>query len=54
MFRNEKAALKVANSLYQDLKNKHIKKFLDPDFGPKNADDKFGSAKSLYINGVVP
>ena len=54
MFRNEKAALKVANSFYKDLKKKNIKRFLDPDFGPKNATDKIGSAKYLYIDGVVP
>jgi hypothetical protein len=36
------------------LKKKNIKRFLDPDFGPKNATDKIGSAKCLYIDGVVP
>lgn len=54
MFTNEKAALKVANNFYQELRKKNIKRFLDPDFGPKDMNDKQGSASSLYIDGVVP
>ena len=40
MFVNEKAALKVARSFYKELKKKKIKRFLDPDFGPKDSNDK--------------
>lgn len=54
MFTNEKAALKVANSFYLELRKKNIKRFLDPDFGPKDINDSKGSANSLYIDGVVP
>lgn len=54
MFNNEKAALKVASSFYKELKKKKIQRFLDPDFGPKDADDKEESANYLYIGGEVP
>ena len=54
MFKNEKAALKTAYNLYNELKKAKKERFLDPDFGPKNINDKDGSAKSLYIGGVVP
>lgn len=54
MFKNEKAALKTAYNIYNELKNAKKDRFLDPDFGPKNANDKDGSANSLYIGGVVP
>ena len=54
MLTNEKAALNITNLIYQDLKRKQKKKFIDQDFGPKDSNDKQGSAKSLYIDGVVP
>lgn len=54
MLTNERAALKIATQIYNDLRKKQKKKYLDPDFGPKDASDKIGSAKSLYIDGVVP
>ena len=54
MLTNEKAALKTAHNIYLELKKAKKIRFLDQDFGPKDANDKIGSAKSLYINGVVP
>jgi len=54
MLRSEKAALATVRKIYKDLKTSKAKKYLDPDFGPKNKNDIKGHRFSLYTNGEVP
>jgi hypothetical protein len=39
MLTNEKAALAKASVIFDELKTKNIKKFVDVDFGPAKKDD---------------
>jgi hypothetical protein len=54
MLNNEKAALSKCRSIWHDMKKKKNLHYMDPDFGPKDANDKAGSENSLYKNGVLP
>lgn len=52
---NERAALKKATELYMNAKKvTKAKRWIDPDFGPKNDRDNVGSGMSLYTNGDPP
>lgn len=51
---SEKAALQCARNIYISLKKSNKKMWVDPDFGPKDANDLTGSASSLYKDGSVP
>lgn len=36
------------------MKKDKVDKFLDVDFGPKDANDELGNSTSLYRNGELP
>jgi hypothetical protein len=54
MLKSEKAALAQVAAIYSDLKAKGIKKYVDPDFGPKDANDAEGSVAAMYKEGKIP
>lgn len=51
MLTSEKAALAKVSQIYRELKLKKIKKFIDIDFGPKDANDVRGNKMSIYKEG---
>jgi calpain, invertebrate len=54
MLTSEKAALAQVAAIYSDLKAKGIKKYVDPDFGAKDAKDEAGSIAAMYKEGKIP
>ena len=54
MLKSEKAALAQVAAIYSSLKAKGIKKYIDPDFGPKDAKDKAGSTAAMYKEDKIP
>jgi len=54
MLKSEKAALAQVAAIYSSLKAKGIKKYIDPDFGPRDAKDKKGSTAAMYKEGKIP
>lgn len=54
MLNNEKAALAKCRELYGDLKKRKARKYLDADFGPKDATDTRGHRFAMYKDGNVP
>lgn len=51
MFKNEKAALNRARTIYKELRKNKKDKFFDVDFGPKDKADLKGHAESIYPYG---
>ena len=54
MLTSEKAALQVARQIYKSLKKQKKDRFIDTDFGPKDASDFKGNSHSLYPDGEIP
>lgn len=54
MLNNEKAALAKCRKIWHEMKKTKNHKYIDPDFGPKDANDTKGNEHSLYKNGVLP
>ena len=54
MLTTEKAALARCRQIWYKLHTKGEKKYLDKDFGPKDAKDEAGNSYSLYKNGKIP